>query len=386
VVDAGDHANTGPGARPIRLLLLITGLGLGGAEKAIATLATGLPRDRYTVRVACLLDPGPYAARIERTGIPVHALGLRRVWDTPLALFRLRRLLAEYKIDVLHAFLFHANLLGRFAGWFAGTPVRISGVRVCEVRRRHLLLDRWTQGLVHAETCVSENVLRFTRDQARITESKLVAIPNGVLLPAPDPETRGHVRAAERVPPDVPVLLCLGRLDPQKAPLDLVAAAVALGPRPFRLWLAGGGPEEAAVRAAIARAGVGERVRLLGVREDVGDLLSAADVLALSSRWEGLPNAVLEAMAAGLPVVATNVGGTPELVVEGETGYLVPPADPGAMAERLSRLLDDAGLRRRMGAAARARVAAEFTVERFVARHEALYERLAREHGAAGRR
>ncbi len=373
------------GAPRLRLLLLITGLGLGGAEKAVFTLATGLDRSRFDVRVACLLDRGPYAERLEAAGIPVHALAMSGRTDVG-AFWRLRALLRQHRPAILHTFLFHANLLGRFAAWSAGTPVRISSVRVCEEERpSHLWWDRWTQGLIHAETCVGEAVRRFTRERARIRDDRLVVIANAVQAQAPTPDARVRLRQADRLEEQDVLVLGVGRLDTQKAPEDLVRATLAVAAPPLRLWIAGTGPREETLRAALACADAGDRARLLGRRTDVPDLLAAADVFALASRWEGMPNAVLEAMAAGLPVVATAVGGTTDLVLDGETGFLVPPGDLVAFSDRLRRLALDPALRRKLGEAGRARAESCFGIPRFLAAHATLYERLWQTHGPARR-
>jgi glycosyltransferase involved in cell wall biosynthesis len=175
----------------------------------------------------------------------------------------------------------------------------------------------------------------------------------------------------------------VGRLHPQKGFASLLAAVARVRERlpAIRLLLVGGG---ALRRDLVARAealGLAEVVIFAGSRGDVPEILAALDLFVLPSLWEGLPNAVLEAMAAGLPVVATAAGGTPEVVVDGETGLLVPPGDVTALAEAIERLLRDPGLRRKMGEAGRKRVEGHFTIEQTVAQTVALYETLLRQKG-----
>jgi glycosyltransferase involved in cell wall biosynthesis len=190
-----------------------------------------------------------------------------------------------------------------------------------------------------------------------------VVIHNGVELPrATAEESRsGPCR-----------LLTVGRLQAPKDPLTLVRALAELA-RPGEAVIAGDGPDRPAVESEVRRLGLESVVRLAGERNDVEELLAAADLFVLSSRSEGLPLSILEAMAAGLPVVASSVGGVPELVVEGETGLLVPPGDPHALAAAIERLLDDSALRRRLGAAGRTRVSEHFDLASARRAHLDLY-------------
>ncbi len=182
---------------------------------------------------------------------------------------------------------------------------------------------------------------------------------------------------------DAPVrFIYVGRLEPVKG-VDLVLQAATLlrsalpgGAPAWSLTLAGDGSQRAALEAQAHALGLADRVRFLGTRQDVANLLSSNDVLVLPSRWEGMPNVALEAMACGLPVIATAVGGTPEVVAHRETGILVPPEQPLALAQAMAVLLADASLREKMGQAGRRRVETEFSIDTAVARTEALYREL----------
>ena len=175
----------------------------------------------------------------------------------------------------------------------------------------------------------------------------------------------------------------LGRLHPQKGFSDLLTAFAQVRQRipSVRLFVAGDGELRDDLEAQARSLGMAAVVTFAGVRADVSEVLAALDVFVLPSLWEGMPNAVLEAMASGLPVVATAVGGTPEVVVDGVTGLLVPPQDPGALAQAIGHLLRDPDLRRRMGRAGRRRVEEHFDVRETVRQVESLYETLLREKG-----
>jgi glycosyltransferase involved in cell wall biosynthesis len=358
-----------------RIFYLITELEIGGAEKALFELATRLDRTRFEPTVACLSGRGPIGDRLREKGIEVILIDMRGWWDLG-AWLRLRRALRANRPHVLHSFLFHANLVGSLAAVGSGIGMKIASIRVEEPRRRHLWLQCLTQGLTDVFTCVSESARQYTHRRAHVPLHKLVVVPNGVDpsecdLPvlAPPPEWR--------LPEGAPVVAFVGRLDRQKNPLLLLrAAARVLRDAPETVFaFAGKGPLETRCRAEADRLNISASVRWLGWQSDIRPLLATMDLLALPSCWEGMPNVILEAMACGKPAVATNVGGCAELIVEGETGFLAPPGDEAALAERILRLLRDPALRRRLGAAARERVKREFSLSAMVRGNESLYEK-----------
>ena len=362
----------------MRIFYLITELDVGGAEKALYELVRRLDRGRFEPVVGCLTGRGEVGDWLRDVGVEVLHFDMRSALDLGVVR-RVANAMRRHRSDGVHTFLFHANLIGRVAARLAGVRPVISSVRVEERRRSHLLLDWLTHRLVDVETCVSESTRRYTHERAGIPLDKLVVIPNGVDAarfadPPPPPAEWG-------LPDDAPVIATVARLDEQKNPMALLAAIAdeegLEGSRPVLAW-AGDGPMRGEVEREVARLGLGDRVRLLGRIADVRPLLGRADVFVLASRWEGMPNCVLEAMAAGLPVVATSVGGCPELVEHGETGYLVDPGDTSALSGALCRLLDDADLRLRMGRAARARVRKRFSLDAMAEANVRLYEALSR--------
>ncbi len=360
--------------RPVPIALTITDLDVGGAERAMTSLALGLDRRRWSPLVVNLSAEGALAGAIREAGIPVESLGLGR-----RSLLRgvagLAGALRRHRPALVQSFLFHANLLTRLAAPAAGSPWVLGGLRVAERQKGwHLTLDRMTGRMACGSVCVSGDVLRFSVERGGLDPARLTAIPNGV-----DP-SRFDVPPADRaslgVPEDAFLALAVGRLDVQKGLpdlLDAVERAAADAPA-LRLAVAGDGPLRGWLEAEVAaRPGLAGRVRLLGRRDDVPALMRAADLLVHAAHWEGMPNVVLEAMAAGLPVVATAVEGVDELVVPGETGWVVPARDPDALALAIREAAADRDAAGRMGRAGRGRARAEFSTARMVGRYESLW-------------
>lgn len=358
----------------LRILYLITDLHVGGAEKAVCQLVLGLDRERFGPTVVCLTDRGELGRMLEGRGVEVIHLNLT-AWSAWIGVIRLARLLRRKRIDVLHSFLFHANLAGRLAAFLAGTPRVIGSVRVAEPRRSHLWLDRLTQPLCDLETCVAEAVRTYTHEKAGVRLDKLVTVPNGI-------DVSEYENVQPQLPPGIeapagsPVVLAIGRLDPQKDPdafLRVARLIHARLPKAHFLW-AGDGPMRERVEDTARELGLGKVVHFLGHVADVKPLIAAANVFVLTSRWEGMPNALLEAMASAKPAVATSVGGCRELIVEGQTGFMVAPNNPEQLAKRVLALLEDPEQAAIMGANARRRAAEHFSVEAMIEANMRLYE------------
>ncbi len=357
-----------------RVLYVITELDIGGAERTLCELARRLDRQRFAPQVACLTGEGPLVEPLRDSGVPVHLLGACCKADLR-ALWRLHRLLRE--ADLAHSFLFHANLLTRLAA--VRTPARavISSARVTEPDRPHRrTLDRLTHRLVNAEVCVSSGV-RDWLIEGGLPAEKLVVIPNGV-----DVERfagRGSAFKSELgIAPEAPLVTTIGRLTEQKGIDDFIQAAAKLhhAARGTHFLIVGEGALRPDLGAQAEQLGLGSAITFLGFRSDVPDILRATDLFVLASRWEGMPNALLEAMAAGVPAIGTRVEGTEDVIQDGETGLLVAPRDPRALAEAMKSLLTDRDRAQTLGRAAREHVRTHFSLDAMVHRHEDLYERL----------
>jgi glycosyltransferase involved in cell wall biosynthesis len=356
-------------ARKPRLLILITLSELGGAQTAVALLLPGLA-DRFEVTVAAQ-GSGPLREAAEAAGVAYVELAhvRRRIdpWHDARALVELVRLCRRMRPDVVHAHSSKAGVLGRAAAWLARVPVRIFTVHGWSFAaydglagRLYLWIERLMQPLTTAVVCVAEATLRQGLEARACDPRRSVVIHNAVDVAS---------FAEPSAPAEGARIVAVGRF---AYPKDFATLLEALGlvRGDWSAAFVGDGPCVAEI--ADRR---DPRVELLGPRRDVANVLAQSDVFVLSSRSEGFPVSILEAMAARLPVVATDVGGVGEAVVDGETGFLVRPGDPRALAAALERLVADRELRARLGAAGRSRALRRFDVTRYRAAHVDLYRR-----------
>ena len=368
----------------VKVLHLITELDIGGAQRALARLLAHLDRERFDPAVVCLYNGDKAVAReIRALGIPVTDLGMTAKWRLD-AFWRLYRLLHRERPIILHTWMFHANIPGRVLGRLAGVPIIISSERTMgQESRWRYWLSHITDPLTDRVVCVSQQVADFVVARVGIPRRKTVVIPNGIdahifeHLPA-----KRQARAMLGLPLDSTLAGTVARLNPVKRLDVLLRAAASLDD--VHIVIVGDGPERARLASLAQDLNVADRATFAGRQDNVPEWLAALDIFVLTSDWEGMPNAVLEAMAAGLPVVATAVGGTPEVVVDGVTGLLVPPRDPDALARAIVRLLRDPQLRQDMGRAGRERVERHFSVYKMVRATEALYDELLREKRRQG--
>lgn len=362
----------------IKILHLTTDSRIGGTEKNIISLVSRLDRDRYENIVVALLPGGELVDILRGRGIETESLGMRNKFDLP-AIFRLSRVIREKRVDILHTYLFHANMLGRIVGRLAGVPVIISSLRVMERRRYHLWLDRWTSGMVGVETCVCEAVRKYTIEKARIRPDKLVTIPNGI-APEEYPLSMDldNKRKELGIDSGFPILGTVGRLHEQKGQVYLLRAMpTVLKKYPKAvLLMVGDGPLKSKLESLCCNLRITKSVKFLGFKKNIKELMALMEVFILPSLWEGMPNVLLEAMVLGKPVIATRVGGAEELIEDGVTGLLVPPFAEEALAEAMMKVLtrDDKG--RGLGETAKREVERRFPPEAMVKETEKLYERL----------
>lgn len=374
-----------------RLLWLIDSLTVGGAERLAATFARRFDARRFDLRVVCLkeIDGNPLAREVEEVGVPLTTLHARNMRDAR-AFRRLVRFIREQEIDLIHAHLTYAEVWGRLAGRLTGRPV-VSTVHVQgytnpkDPRGRDRLVESLAalarKRLGGPVIAVSEALRR--RLMARgLPAGRVVTVRNGIELERfdlPADFRRAERRAEFGIPADAPVAVTLAVLREGKGHgllLDAARGVLARLPGAHFL-LVGGGPLEESLRARIEDEGLAGSIHLAGMREDAAEMLALGDVFVLpSSRFDALPTAVMEAMAARLPVVAVSSGGAAELVLDGETGLLVPEPEAGALADAVAELLASPERARAMGERGRARAEAEFSAGAWLGRLQGLYEKV----------
>ncbi len=385
-----ENVDAAPALRPIRILQVITSLDRGGAENHLLALLTHADRQAFDVETAVLCGEGELVPVFRQAGIPVHLLKARGHFD-PLALGRLVRLVREGHFDIVHSHLFRADI-------YAGLAVAQLGEdRPLLVSTRHnddrFFLNPFV-GIVHYLISARQNLIIAISDHiAHFTVARGVRHParvRRVYHGLEPPVTRALEREGQRIrselgiSPDAFLVGNVGRLAPQKGQRHLIGAMPALLARIPRAHavIAGGGDLENFLLDLAEETGVAERVHVLGPRKDVPALMHAMDVFAMPSIWEGFGLVLLEAMAAGRPIVASRVATIPEVVVDGQTGLLVPAGDPLALAEALAQLADQPGLAARMGEAGRERVRHQFSLEKMVGDTELLYRELVDERAS----
>jgi glycosyltransferase involved in cell wall biosynthesis len=359
----------------MRILFIIPTLDRSGAEKQLAILAPGLARDGFDVHVCALTRGGPFEETLRSAGVPVTVIGKSSKID-PFTYWRVKSHIASLRPEVVQTFLFAANAYGRAAALAAGVNRIFGGERCVDPWKQwhELAIDRY---LARRSESVVVNSLGVRDFYVRsgIPAERLRVIPNGIGPARPSDATRSEVLAELGLPPDARLIGAVNRLWPQKRVKDLIWAADLL--KVIRddthLLIIGEGPHRSRLERYRDQVRIRDRVHFLGLRHDVPRLMPHFDCLWLASAYEGLPNSIMEAMTCGVPVVATEIPGNRDLVIHGETGYLVPKGDRGAFARHTNRLLDDAALAKRLGDAGRERIERQFSVERMIQAYAKLY-------------
>jgi glycosyltransferase involved in cell wall biosynthesis len=358
-----------------RILQIIPSLDRAGAEKQMCLLAKGLPRDEFEVHVCALTRGGPMEADLTEAGIPPVVIGKRWKLD-PQAYWRLKSHVAKLRPDLIHTWMFAANAYGFAAARACGVKNLVIGQRCVDPwkSRWQLILDRAMAHRCSRVVVNSEGVREFYVDAGTPAE-QIRVIPNGVTLPAATTTTRHQLLAELELPANSRLIGLVGRLWPQKRVKDAIWAADLLKVihSDVHLLVIGDGPQRDRLRRFRDLCHIRDQVHFIGERGDVPRILPHFDVLWSTSGYEGQSNVVLEALAAGVPVVATDIPGTRELITSGTNGYLVPVGNRAAFAKYTERLLNDASLAAQFAAAGRERVQCEFSVEKMIERHVELY-------------
>ena len=361
-----------------RIVQIVPSLDRGGAEKQLSLLVRGLPRDEFESHVIVLTRSGPLETELRAADIPLTTIGKRWKFDPP-ALWRLARELRRLQPALVQTWLFAANAYGRAAAWRAGMSKVVASERCVDRWKmpQELMIDRWLAQRTDCIVVNSTGVSDFYIAQGLPAE-KFLTIPNGISPMPPSDRSRAELLAELQLPSDARLIGAVGRLWPQKRYKDLIWAADLLKVirDDVHLLIVGDGPQANRLRRFRHQVRIEDRVHFLGHRDDVFRLMPHFDVLWLGSEYEGLPNSIMEAMAAGVPVVASDIPGNRDLVVPGETGYLYPVGVRAELARHTRRLLEDTSLAQRMGQAGQARIRAEFSTERMIQRYVDLYRTL----------
>lgn len=363
--------------RPLRIAQMLESDGPGGAEVVLLQLAEELERRGHTVvHIGPVNGVGWLGERIREAGMASDTFTLRRAVD-PSCAGRLADTLRRHRIDVVHSHEFTMCVYGAAAARRLGIPhvTTMHGNQKMTKKLRRRVALRWAFRQTRTVVACSEATRQDLLEQLGVPPATIHTIRNGV----PERVGRGEpVRAELGLAGDDVLIVCIGNIVERKGHIVLLRALAELEDRgetmPWQVAIAGAHRDGApALRSLIAERGWESRVHLLGARDDVPDLLAAADILAMPSLWEGLPLAILEAMFAGLPVVASRTSGIPEAVLHERTGLLVEPGQPAPLAAALHRLLADPALRLRMGEAGRQRAREEFSIARMTDRYLAAY-------------
>ncbi len=373
-----------PGRPAIRVMHVITGLGAGGAEAMLYKLV-GATRGELSHSVVSLTDEGVFGPRLHGDGIPVSCLEMRPGIPSPLALARLVQRMRRTQPDVVQGWMYHANLLAGIAGAVARVPV-VWGIHHTDVdpsnakRLTHwtrLLSARLSRVLAARIVCCADSALR-SHAKLGYCEDRMVVIHNGFVLDRfrPDAQARAQVRQELSIPEGAPVIGLVARVHPDKDHRNFLAAAEQLarsrGDAIFLLVGDGTSPSSPSMAEWVEEFRIRSRVRLLGLRSDVPRLLAAMDVLASSSRSEGFPQVLGEAMLCGVPCAVTDCGDSREIV--GPTGRVVPARDPTALAGSILELLALPPAERvALGLSARQRIVDRYDIRAAAQRYSALY-------------
>jgi len=363
----------------LRLLQIIPTLDRAGAEKQMSLLVRHLDHSRFEPHVCVLTRSGPLEGELQSAGIPLHLVGKRRRVDLA-AYLRLRRVIRQVRPHIVQTWLFAGNSYGRVAAREARVPVIVASERCVDLWKAgwqfaiDRFLCRWTDAVV-----VNSPAVRDFYVQHGLPAEKFAVIPNAVELPPEKPLcSREELLKELGLPNDTKLLAVIGRLWPQKRIEDAIWAADLLKVirDDVHLLVIGDGPERDRLLRFRDQVEITDRVHFLGHREDVPRILPHIDVLWSTSGYEGQSNAILEGMAYGRPIVATDIPGTRDMIVPGKTGFLFPVGDRAALARLTQQLLENPDLAKAIGRAARQFVAQHFSLEKMVAQFQDLYERL----------
>jgi glycosyltransferase involved in cell wall biosynthesis len=366
----------------LKVIHLVEDLKIGGAERVIADIALGLDRKKYDASVWCVTRGGETASELSEKRIEVKVLGISS-FRNPLNTVRLARLLQAARPDIVHTHGYFASVIGRLAARRAGTPIILAHVHSTywEYKKRHIMIERKLSRFTHKIICCSQAVESFVTNTEKIADNKTIVIYNGVDEERFSPSKNStSIRAEFGMDEEAAVVGTVSSLTPHKGHEYLIqAASLVLSTLPAaRFLVVGDGPLRKKLEDQAKNLNIYPAVIFAGTRKDIPEILSLLDVFVLPSHTrEGLGIAIIEAMAVERPVVASDIGGIPEVVNDSDTGLLVPPGDPEALAKATNELLQNPARAKEMGKKGRIRVKERFTAKKMLAEIEHVYQSLA---------
>lgn len=371
----------------IRVCWIIPTLDEGGAEKQLCYLATRIDRRRFSPTVVTLTRDGPRRATLDSQQIPVISIGKKGKAD-PLAFRRLRRALSELQPDVVHTWLFAANSYGRMAALRSKVPVIFGGERCVDPWKStwHNVIDRFLARRTSGLITNSHGVVDFYEKRG-IARGHFHVIPNGIEARTEDTRiSREEFCRRLSLEPDHFIIGTVGRLWKQKGHEDMIWAGEMMRVLHSKvtLLIVGDGPERERLEMYCDQVRAAKQVRFLGHRSDVSSILPHFDLYWNASHYEGQSNSILEAMQAGVPVVATDIPGNRDLIEHEVNGLLVPFGDVGALMKQSHRLIEDRAFGQRLSENSRLKIARDYSVDTMVHAHMTLYEEFVDRHRAYG--
>jgi len=378
-------------SEPIRLLKFMTNYGCAGTEKQVLNLVSRMDRRQYDLQFACLHKSGGLIDNFAKLDIPITEFKIRELYhpETLRQQIKFARFLRTERIQIMHSYNFYSNIFAIPAARMAGVPVVLASIRDRGVylTPAKKILQRSICSLADRILVNADSIHDWLLEE-NYPAAKIRVIKNGIDMSLYEkPSQRSELRKQFGIPADAPLIIMLSRLDPKKGLVDFINAAAQINklhPDAFFLIAgenlvskAGDLSHDADYHLKLAQLveahGMNDKIIFAGHRSDVPQILAEATVSVLPSHSEGLSNTLLESMAAGVPVVATRVGGNPELVIEGVTGLLVPPQEPRILANAIAQLLNDKALARKMGERARQIASKEFSMTRMVQLTQEMY-------------
>lgn len=369
----------------IRVLYCVETISSGGVEQTRLTLAKNLPKDKFEIKITCSYASGPIAEALQEEGVELIRLGsMKHPFDWNIHK-KVQAIIREFKPQIMHGGVFEGNSLTALSGTWMQVPVRIMEETSDPQNRSakaNWLLRQFSK-MVDKVTAISPNVERYLLNIAKIERRKVQLINNGVTMPNPISDTQKITLKNELgLAEDTLVLGFVGRLfNDHKRMTDLLEAISLIKQKQIKLLMVGDGRDRGLVEEKIKELGISEQVILVGYQSNTSLYYSIMDIFCIPSAREGFGLVAVEAMLFGLPVIASEVGGLKDVVVDGETGFLVPPRSPESIAEKIQILIDQPQLRKQMGEKGRQRALRHFTAERYCRDVENLYLELLHKKG-----